>query len=201
MSEMGKRNFILRQIQANDVKNKLELNDPAHSSLKSFLENDAFNFHCIEIAKTYVLTHIALPLEIKGFITLMNSTIDFKEEKPEELSKIIYKSFPCVKIARLAIDINLQDQKLGTKLLKWSMTYIILKIMPHVGCRFLVVDSKRESIGFYQRMGFTLLKTQQNNNKNYPLMFYDLHKHKLMLEPELIIQNEQTNNLATIEDD
>ena len=48
--------------------------------------------------------------------------------------------------------------------------------MPHVGCRFLVVDSKRDSISFYQKGGFVLLDTVSNHSDQHPLMFFDLYK-------------------------
>ena len=48
--------------------------------------------------------------------------------------------------------------------------------MPYVGCRFLVVDAKRDSIIFYQKAGFTLLNTASNQRDEHPLMFFDLYK-------------------------
>lgn len=49
-------------------------------------------------------------------------------------------------------------------------------ICPAVGCRFVVVDAKKQSIGFYEKCGFTLLDTDDNRSRQSPVMFLDLHK-------------------------
>jgi hypothetical protein len=50
------------------------------------------------------------------------------------------------------------------------------KISPAVGCRFVTVDAKRDSVGFYAKQGFTLLDTQGNRDRLEPVMFLDLHR-------------------------
>ena len=50
--------------------------------------------------------------------------------------------------------------------------------MPHVGCRFLTVDSKQQSIKFYEKRGFRLLDTEHNKQQENPVMFIDLAKLK-----------------------
>jgi hypothetical protein len=49
------------------------------------------------------------------------------------------------------------------------------KIMPNVGCRFLIVDSKQESIKFYEKLGFNLVNSEENREADNPMMFIDLH--------------------------
>ena len=71
---------------------------------------------------------------------------------------------------------SLQGQGIGKYLLDWCIGLVKFSIMPHVGCRFLVVDSKQESISFYERSGFVLLDTDENRQDEHPLMFFDLYK-------------------------
>ncbi len=48
-----------------------------------------------------------------------------------------------------------------------------LKISNEVGCRFITVDSKQDSIGFYEkRGGFELV--QKHKNMTYPTMYLDI---------------------------
>lgn len=102
--------------------------------------------------------------------------------RPNETSAITkYETFPAVKIARLAIDKSLQGKFFGRKLLDWCINHVQLAIMPNIGCRFLVVDAKQGSIGFYEKNGFTLLNTPSNSIAEHPLMFFDLHKFNVEL--------------------
>ena len=87
-----------------------------------------------------------------------------------------YSSYPAVKIARLAIDQKFQGQKLGRKLVQFSLGVVKDSICPRVGCRFVVVDAKKESVGFYQKEGFTLLETRTNSERPEPIMFIDLKR-------------------------
>ncbi|HEV2614516.1 MAG TPA: hypothetical protein VGV92_07385 [Gammaproteobacteria bacterium] len=65
--------------------------------------------------------------------------------------------------------------------------------MSHIGCRFLVVDSKPESILFYQKNGFDFFDADNNRIEEYPMMFYDLYKSNLYKK-----QNKYRDKLAEI---
>lgn len=51
---------------------------------------------------------------------------------------------------------------------------VLLSIVPHAGCRFMILDAKPKSIPFYKKIGFRLLDTEENLEKPTPLMFLDL---------------------------
>jgi predicted GNAT family N-acyltransferase len=81
-----------------------------------------------------------------------------------------------VRIARLAVCDGWRghDVKVGTRLLETAIGVAIGSIQPHIGCRFLVLDAKKESIGFYQKSGFQLLDTASNRAADNPTMFMDI---------------------------
>ena len=89
-----------------------------------------------------------------------------------------YRQFPAVKIARLAVDHRLKEKKLriGSQLVDLAIGISKDQICPAVGCRFIVVDAKKRSVGFYERCGFTALDTDENKQRDEPVMFIDLHK-------------------------
>lgn len=87
-----------------------------------------------------------------------------------------YDSYPAVKIARLAIDKEVKGNDLGTSLVDFSVSLVQDEIMPKIGCRFLVVDSKKDALEFYQKVGFTMLDTENNKHAEHPILFMDLHK-------------------------
>ncbi len=178
MAEVGK--IILRQIECDDNTSKLSLGKSEYTPLKTFLKKDAFDFHQYEIAKTYVLVdENSVRPRVWGYITLMNSEILLHEElRPQETAQTSkYEAFPAVKIARLAVDKELQGLGYGAKLLNWCISHIKLAIMPYVGCRFLVVDAKRDSVEFYQKSGFVLLDIDEQYTEEHPMMFFDLHQN------------------------
>ncbi len=55
------------------------------------------------------------------------------------------------------------------------MSLLRKNVLPHIGCRYLVVDAKHESIPFYQKNGFTFFDAENNRSNEYPLMFFDLY--------------------------
>lgn len=170
---LTQENFQLRPIDENDNLSKLSLGKEDLTPLKIFLRKAALNFHQNNIAKTYVLADNTD--RVWGYITLMSSEIILNEnQRPQEIyASARYEAFPAVKIARLAIDKTLQGQGYGKKLLEWAITLIRDKISSQIGCRFLVVDAKQDSILFYEKVGFSLFNTEIPDE--HPLMFLDLY--------------------------
>ncbi|EKD73100.1 MAG: GCN5-related N-acetyltransferase [uncultured bacterium] len=168
-------NFQLRPIQAGDNLSKLSLGKESHTPLKIFLRKAALNFHQHNIAKTYVLVDDEVSARVWGYVTLMSSEIILNEnQRPQEIyASSRYEAFPAVKIARLAIDKTLQGQGYGKDILEWTVTLARDKISPHIGCRFLVVDAKQDSIAFYEKAGFSLFSTEVPDE--HPPMFLDLY--------------------------
>ncbi len=179
--------FALRPIQADDDTGKLSLGLSAYTPLKIFLQKNAVDFHRYQLAKTYVLIDLEhLPTRVWGYITLMSSEILLKDgQRPTETAAAsAYRGFPAIKIARLALDKRLQGQGYGAMILDWCFNHVKLAVMPHVGCRFMMVDAKQDSVGFYQKAGFVLLDA--DSIEDHPQMFYDLYKEEGGLVQETV---------------
>lgn len=78
--------------------------------------------------------------------------------------------------ARLAVDQRLRGLGIGEALVNLCLGITQEYIAPNVGCRFVMVDSKRDAVNFYDRMGFTMLDTPANREREEPVMFIDLSK-------------------------
>ena len=65
---------------------------------------------------------------------------------------------------------------LGKHLVDLALGIAKREVSPSVGCRFVMVDSKRNSVKFYERCGFTMLDTPENKERNEPVMYVDLSK-------------------------
>lgn len=79
-----------------------------------------------------------------------------------------------MKIARLAVDSRFEKRGIGTHLL-YAAIGKALSISDSVGCRFVLVDSKKESINFYEKFGFKKAVLKKKDMKdNYTPMYFDL---------------------------
>jgi ribosomal protein S18 acetylase RimI-like enzyme len=172
--------FEIRQIEPGDTLTGLSLGDPAFVALKNFLRRQARPYHNQDFAKTYGAFRSDEPARVIGYVTLVCGQIETEEDagpaiEPE--TEYPYDHFPAVKIARLAVDRRYSGQGLGKSLVDFSLGTIKTQICPWVGCRFVVVDAKQASVGFYEKKcGFTMLDTEENRALASPIMFVDLHK-------------------------
>jgi hypothetical protein len=175
--DVDKGKFSLRPMQSDDDTKKLSLGNDAFTPLKTFLVKDAWAFHSTGMGKTYVLVQDG-SRQIWGYITLTASEVNLdapqRPEIPERAAR--YPTFPAVKIARLAVDQRIQGCRFGTMMLEWAMGHIRAAIMPHIGCRFVVVDSKVASVSFYHHAGFISVAGQINTPDATVMMFLDLAK-------------------------
>ncbi len=171
--------LILRQIEPGDKTTGLSLGNRENVPLKTFLKKCALEFHQGDIAKTYVL----VPPDEKtpriwAYITFMCSEISLGDSYSLDdcIRASQYKIFPAMKIARLAVDSEVQGIGYGTALIDWAISLIKEDIMPWIGCRFVILDAKKPVVKFYERSGFTMLGTRMNRESKNPVMFIDLHK-------------------------
>jgi GNAT superfamily N-acetyltransferase len=171
-------NLYIRELQPGDKSNGLSLGKQEYIPLKTFLKKAALEFHQDNVAKTYVLVDQTESPQIWGYATLMCSeiTLDGLKRLGESSNYKRYDTFPAIKLARLAVDKSLQGQGYGALLVKTTIAIAKDYIMPNVGCRFVTVDSKRNAVNFYEKIGFTLLESKENQTNQNPLMFLDLNK-------------------------
>lgn len=173
--------FAIRRIRPDDTVNRLSLGTAESEPLKRFLRQKALKFEGAFLARTYVLVDSAAAEQkgrVWGYVTLVACDVQTTEQNCPEAEAGWHKAhnMPAIKLARLAVDAELQGNDLGTMLLDFAIALIMQHVAAHVGCRLLVTDAKRQSIGFYEKLGFTMLDTEENKSKSEPLMFVHLTK-------------------------
>lgn len=169
--------LVLRLFKPGDNVAGFSLGDPDFQPLKTFLQRDAAIYHKEDYAKTYVLADELEVPRVWGYLTLICSDVKLTQRyKKQNHADMRYDSFPSIKIARLAIHKDLQKAGHGRHLVDFCVSITKSEIMPRVGCRFLIVDSKKKAVGFYEKSGFTLLDTVKNRCAENPILFMDLHK-------------------------
>ncbi|MFO7593435.1 MAG: GNAT family N-acetyltransferase [Pseudomonadota bacterium] len=178
MAEFNPGELVIRPISETDSVNSLSMGEQEFTPLKAFLRGSAKRFHAASIARTYVLAQEEHPNRVYGYLTLVASEVGL------EGAYVIndcneangYTDLPAVKIARLAVDRRLRGLGYGPMFVDLAIDIARTQIVPWIGCRFMIVDSKKSSIGFYERHGFRLIDTPANCDQQHPTMFLDLHK-------------------------
>jgi GNAT superfamily N-acetyltransferase len=167
----GAANIEFRQLEPGDKCTGLSAGKAVFAPLKTYFQRNAKAHHAASLARTYVAINAA-EAKIVGYMTLICSQIS--TEVPLADADFRYREYPAVKIARLFCDSNVRGLQIGKTLVELAVGIAQEWVAAHVGCRFIVVDSKPESVGFYLKQGFTILDTLDNKRSDSPLMFIDL---------------------------
>jgi len=155
--------------------------DCGDNDLNDFLLNDAKNYLKSMLAVTYL---IKVENQIAAYFCLSNDGLTrTKILSPEEKSlwnkvgrKIPNskrrKTYPAVKIGRLAVNQKFSGLGLGTQILL-SVREMYISEPHHAGCRFVTVDAYRTAFSFYERNDFRYLTAKDTDDENR-IMYFDL---------------------------
>ncbi len=138
-----------------------------NSELNDFLKNDALD------DQNNLITRTSLCFwndELAGFVALVADTIEAKAVI-DGIERYKYSKYPAIKIARLAVDSRFERKGIGTYLVKIVMGQA-LSICNNIGCRYILVDSKEESTGFYGKYGFKI--AEKNKKKDFTPMYLNM---------------------------
>ena len=149
--------------------------DCGDPDLNGFLKDDLEHHREQMMTQSVLIVH---DTKIIGYYTLQADAIQLApdEKKSFILRGMKYKTFPAVKIGRLAVQKALQNQGIG----KLAMRYIIGTIRRSywdVAARFITVDAKKEgnSLEFYTKFGFVPNKKENEAERETISLRYDLY--------------------------
>lgn len=147
--------------------------------MDNFLKDDALDQQEENMNTTYLLTY---QNKILGFFSLLADRIDIKDIPEEYNCK--YKSFPAIKIGRLAIDKDYQNKGLGTKILD-NICSEIKDMSLKIGVKFITIDAYCNVREFYYKNAFQHIKierpkklkrTAERNDKTTITLYKDLKR-------------------------
>lgn len=170
----------IRAIRAGDRFTRLSLGNARFTALKAFVQQHALIYERQSLARTYAAFDAEDNNRLVGYITLVCGEVVIDEGDPALVAadglQYLYRQYPAVKIARLAVDQHFRGYGIGETLVNLALGIARDDISPNVGCRFVMVDSKKEAVAFYDHLGFTILDTRANRERTEPVMFVDLAK-------------------------
>jgi len=148
--------------------------DSGNEELNDFLKNDALKEQQSLLSKTHLCFHKD---RVAGFITLAADSIRIDKDRLDQ-SQIIddcdYPAYPCILIARLAVDCKLHNRGVGSYLILLAIGFAL---DGPLGCRYLAVDPKGEAAKFYEKFGFGYW------TKNKRRMFLNMKDVAQKIEP------------------
>ncbi len=147
--------------------------------LVDFLIEDALDNQNKKISTTYLWFYKPTK-ELVGFVSVFTDAIILKGELKEHFRRkdILFKTLPALKMGKLCVSDDYLGRGIGTLMIEFVLV-LAQKIGKEVGLRFITVDakrnadSKRDSIHFYKKFAFEILKQRE---KETTPMYKDLVK-------------------------
>ncbi len=101
--------------------------------------------------------------EILAFASVSTGEI-YKESLPPETTKRLPGyPLPVIKLTRLGVKTTYQNSGLGKYLIRYIFR-LSLEQKTKVGCFGVLVDAKDDAVSYYNKLGFTRLKTMNNTS-------------------------------------
>lgn len=155
----------------------------AEEDLNGFLFDDAKHFSEELMAVTYLIESPQDNVTV-AYFSLLADKISFNPDEKSVWNRLNRnipnhkrrKSYPAVKLGRLAVNETFAGAGIGTFILD-SIKYTFTTIK-RLGCRFLTVDALSSATQFYQKNGFQFF-TESDKGEDTRLMFYDLKNFTL----------------------
>ena len=129
--------------------------DCGHPAINAFVHNSLKPQVKKSLSVAYVLTDAAHQDRFVGFYTIAQHMIDVSALSALQLGSLPRK-IPCSRLVMPGVDKHYKDQQLGSKLMKHALQ-LTQQIAKQIGSFGMYLDADCSAVGFYQKLGFTLL--------------------------------------------
>jgi predicted GNAT family N-acyltransferase len=152
--------------------------DCGDADLNAFLMEDALPHQNDLLTVTYLAKHEG---SVIAYFSVLNDKVAVEQfaskSQFRKLQKLLphrkrgYKSYPAVKLGRLAINKAFSQMGLGSQLLHYIKVMFISG--NKTGCRFITADAYKHAVEFYAKNGFVPLSDKPEDSLT-ELMYFDL---------------------------
>lgn len=178
---MTREEFQTRcRVRRLNIGDSIDAFDCHDEDLNDFIVNEASLYRNALLSVTYVVED-KISKEVLAYFSLSNDKIsisDFESKtefnrfrKQKFVNEKRLRSYPAIKIGRLAIAKSAQHQSIGTYLLEFIEDYFIVDNKS--GCRFVTVDAYVDAIPFYIKNNYQFLNND-DEDKRTKVMYFDL---------------------------
>lgn len=178
---MNHNNIQLRRLGANDRVTKFDCGD---EDLNDFIITDVSLYFKVRLATSYILENTENG-DIIGYFSLAHDRISLTDfpsnsaynrfRKQFFAQGKMFKSYPALKICRLATDHKYRSEGIGTMIV--NLIVASYRNDSKAGCRFITVDAYTEALPFYYKQGFKPLSKEDENSPTR-LLYFDLESIK-----------------------
>lgn len=130
--------------------------DCGHAVINKFVRDSLVQQVKKQLSVAYVLTDPDQQGRFVGFFTLAHHAIDTSALSVLQLGSLP-RQIPCARLIMLGVDQAYKNKQLGCRLMKQALV-ITQQASSHMGCYGLYLDADPAAIGFYQKLGLTLLE-------------------------------------------
>lgn len=163
-----------------DIGDTVSAFDCQDEDLNDFILNEATLYRNALLSVTYVVED-KLTGVVLAYFSLSNDKVSISDfESKTEFNRFRrqkfvnekrLRSYPAIKIGRLAIAKSAQHQSIGTYLLEFIEDYFIIDNKS--GCRFVTVDAYVDAIPFYIKNNYQFLNNDDEDHRTR-VMYFDL---------------------------
>jgi len=134
--------------------------DCGNDDLNEFLNDDALKHQKEKIAVTYLCFYES---EFVGYFSWLTDAIDIKGKDKRVFKKIgmNYRTYPAIKLGRLAIDKKYAKSGVGSYLIDRMLKGVTF-FSEYLGCRFATVDAYADAKEFYKKLGFKIRSEREH---------------------------------------
>ena len=129
--------------------------DCGHAAINTFVHNSLKPQVKRSLSVAYVLTDSARQNQFVGFYTIAQHMVDVSSLSALHLGSLPRK-VPCSRLVMLGVDTRHKGQQLGSKLMKHALQ-LTQHVAQQIGSFGMYLDADPTAVGFYQKLGFTLL--------------------------------------------
>ena len=174
---LDKNNIIYRKLDEHDA---VEFFDCGDEDLNDFILNDASLYYKARLSTSYVLEDKSTGDTI-GYFSLAHDRISLTDfpsnssynrfRKQFFAQGKMFKSYPAIKICRLATSLRYRGEGIGTMII--NMIIASYQQDNKAGCRFVTVDAYASALPFYYSLGFLPL-SKEDEGADTRLLYFDL---------------------------
>lgn len=178
---MKKEDILLRRLEENETVSNFDCGD---EDLNDFIFGDAMLYFKVRLATSYVLEDKNSKDTI-GYFSLAHDRISLTDfpsnsaynrfRKQFFAQGKMFKSYPALKICRLATEKKYRGEGIGTMMV--NMIIASYKSDNKAGCRFITVDAYADALPFYYKQGFVPLSKEDEGSPTR-LLYFDLENIK-----------------------
>ena len=178
---MNKENLQLRRLGENDHVLAFDCGD---EDLNDFILTDASLYYRVRLATSYVWED-RVTGEVFGYFSLAHDRISLTDfpsnsaynrfRKQFFAQGKMFKSYPALKICRLATSNSCRGEGVGAMIVKTIIASY--RKDSKAGCRFITVDAYRDALPFYYKQGFVPL-SKEDEGSDTRLLYFDLESVK-----------------------